>query len=270
MTRIILVGSRSFIAGHVRTVAASNGFEAVAVGHDTPIAPLLRATDMVVNFSLDPAYRVGAYSAEEDHDLRAALACRGVGAGFIMLSTRRFYPAAERWGAKEASTAAGDETHYGRNKARSEAVVRDALQGRCAILRLSNIFGFEYDPAGSRRTFFGQALTSLRQTGRIVLDMHPDTRRDFLPVGACARAIIDCAVNRAHGTYNVGCGFPVRCGDIAQWVLDGYRGGEIVADNNEIRDEFYLNTDKWRSQFGDLVDLDLLQQCCADLGRRLR
>jgi dTDP-4-dehydrorhamnose reductase/UDP-glucose 4-epimerase len=187
-----------------------------------------------------------------------------------MLSTRRVYPATERWDAKEDSPAEGDETHYGRNKAVSERAVTALLGSEAKILRLSNVFGFEYDPTALRRTFFGQALTSLRNDGQIVLDMDPRSRRDFLPVELCAKAIVLGALQGRGGIYNIGCGFAVSCGQIAQWLLDGYGSGEIVLADKGIRDEFFLNTDKWRAQFGELVESEQLQRICRELGRRLQ
>ena len=269
LTRIILVGGRSFIAKHVREEAARRGHEPISLSHDEPLDSVICNSDVVVNFSLNPEYRDGIYAPDTDFDLRTALACRRVGASFVMLSTRRVYPAAERWDASESSPAGGDETGYGKNKARTEAAVRDTLGGKVTILRLSNIFGFEYDLTATRRTFFAQALTSLRNTGLIVLDIDARTRRDFLPVEKCASAIVTCAEQPKSDTFNIGCGFPVACGQVALSVVNGYGRGKVVA-TNDVRDEFFLNTEKWRSQFGALINEMELMQCCMTLGRRLQ
>ncbi len=268
--RIVIVGLRSFVAGSVAPLAAKTGLEVVSLAHDAPLEASLRPDDAVINFALHPDYRSKPYDAEKDCDLAAALASKRVGARFVMLSTRRVYPEAERWGAKETCAAQGDETAYGKNKARTEAAILDAVGESATILRLSNVFGHEYDATESRRTFFAQALTSLKKRGRIVLDMNPRTRRDFVPVERCAAAIVAVAADRKSGIFNIGCGFPVACGDIAQWIIDGYGSGEIVVIDSGVRDEFFLDVEKWRVAFGELVGRVELQRSCEELGRRLR
>ncbi len=268
--RIVIVGRRSFVAGRVGPCAANAGLEVISLAHDTPLESVLRPDDTAINFSLHPDYRSKPYDAGKDCDLAVALASRKAGARFVMLSTRRVYPEADRWGAVETSAATGDETAYGKNKARTEAAIRDTMGDDAAILRLSNVFGHEYDATESRRTFFAQALTSLKKHGRIVLDMNPRTRRDFVPVDRCAAAIVAVASSRKSGIFNVGCGFPVACGDLAQWVIDGFGSGEIAVVDNGVRDEFFLNVGKWRAAFGELVGHAELQSSCEELGRRLR
>jgi dTDP-4-dehydrorhamnose reductase/UDP-glucose 4-epimerase len=96
------------------------------------------------------------------------------------------------------------------------------------------------------------------------------TRRDFLPVEICARIILACAENSVSGTFNIGAGFPIGCGDLAQWIIEGYGKGEIVATEDRVRDEFYLNTEKWQSNFGPLIDREGLRQRCIELGQLLK
>jgi dTDP-4-dehydrorhamnose reductase/UDP-glucose 4-epimerase len=268
MTRIILLGGGSFIARAVSKAASARGVVHVALSHDEPLNAL-ETSDCVFNFALSPAYSCEAYSEAEDCDLKAARAAAAAGAWFGMLSTRRVYSALERWNAREDMPVAGDETVYGRNKATTEKAILEIPSGMVAIFRLSNVFGYEYDQDARRRTFLGRLLTSLKQNNKIYFDMSPATRRDFLPVESCAGLLLDRALARTTGTYNLGSGLPLACGAVADWVRQGYGGGELVCEPDSVRDEFYLNMDKWRAEFPLPVTQESLRDYCVGLGRRL-
>jgi dTDP-4-dehydrorhamnose reductase/UDP-glucose 4-epimerase len=268
--RLVLIGASSFIARHVRLVADQRGIDVFPLRHDADIDRALDSNDTVINFALNPSFQSAPYSEKIDFDAKAAMAAARTGAHFVMLSTRRVYPVTHRWGASEHSTANGDETIYGKNKALSEARVTAIPEGRYTVLRLSNIIGFEYELGGPRKTFMAIVLHKLRTTGEITFDMASSTRRDFLPVEVCAGAIVRIAQSREMGVFNVGCGFGVPCGDIANAVLEGFGGGKLVVTNDQLRDEFYLSMDRWNSKFLPLVSSAELISYCERLGRRLR
>jgi nucleoside-diphosphate-sugar epimerase len=269
MTRLILLGGGSFIARSVAKAAGDRGIACVALPHDQQLSTL-EPSDCLFNFAISPAYRSDSYSEAGDYDLRAAKAAAKAGAWFGMPSSRRVYSAEQRLDAREDQPTRGDETHYGRNKALTENAVRDALPGKAGIFRLSNIFGYEYDSHLRRPSFLGLMLTSLKQNNKIYFDMSPATRRDFLPVQYCAGLLLDRALARTAGTYNLGSGLPLACGTLASWVQEGYGGGELVAETENVRDEFYLNMDKWRAEFPMPVTELSLRDYCVALGRRLK
>lgn len=270
MTRLAVVGHSSFIAEHILREARAQEMVAVGFGHGDDFEPALTGFDTVINCAIDPAMFTTAYAPEMDWDLRVARAARAAGARFAMCSTRRVYSDATRLGVAETSPAEGDETVYGRNKAASERAVLAQVRERGLIFRLSNIFGFEHAGGARRTNFFGQMLASLHGSGEIRFDMSPRTRRDFLPVEVAARAVVLALQSRMSGIYNLGCGFPVSCGDVAEWLIEGYGGGRLVATDETIRDEFFLDMSKWNSTHPPLTDEPRLRQSCVSLGRRLR
>ena len=269
MARILLLGGGSFIARAVAKAANDSGIKCMALPHDHPL-DCLAPGDSLLNFALTPAYRNCLYNEAADCDLRAARAAARAGAWFGMLSTRRVYGPQNCWGAQEDAPAAGDETAYGRNKAITEGGVRDALPARAGIFRLSNVIGYEYEWGGQRRSFLSIMLTSLKHKNHIQFDMSPATRRDFLPVEICADMLLNRALTRSVGTYNLGSGFPLSCGALADWIRAGYGGGELVCDPDTVRDEFYLNMDKWRAEFPLPLNEERLRAYCTGLGRRLK
>lgn len=267
--RVVLVGKGSFIARAVASAAQSRGLDCLSLAHSASLDDLT-PTDLVMNFALRPAYRSGPYAVGDDIDLQTAQSAKRAKAHFVMLSTRRVYGPDCRWGATEKMVAIGDETVYGQNKALTEKAVLELLSGDVGIFRLSNIFGYEYDGFPPRKSFFGLMLESLKQENTIFFDMHPDTKRDFLPVELAAKLLLDRAIDRTKGVYNLGCGFAVSCGDLADWVCEGYGDGQLVYDPPTLRDEFFLNMDKWRIQFDLPIDESTLHDYCVSLGQKLR
>ena len=265
---LILVGCNSFIAQHVERSANRQGIALRTLPHNVELSGELKPEDIVVNFAMHPAFRSQNYASIYDVDAIVARAAMQSGARFVMLSTRRVYPASARWQAREDNQTGGDETAYGRNKARSEEVVGDLTAGRALILRLSNVFGFEY-AAVPRKTFLGQMLSDLRSIQTIRFDMSPDTRRDFMPVEACARAILIAAQSGVEGVFNLGAGFPLRCGDLADWIIDGYGQGQVESQP-DIRDEYYLDMTKWKRHFALVISPNDMPEYCLNLGTRLR
>ena len=269
--RLVLFGRRSFIAHHLFTAAKAHGGEALYVSPDDEPNSAIEEGDVVINCRISPEYKLSAYTDADDFDLAAARLAKSAGAKFVMLSTRKVYDQNHLWDVHESEIARGDGSHYGNNKAVSESGVKD-LHGEAALIfRLSNVFGFEYVAGRRRDTFFGRMLSSLRGTGTIEFDMSSSTRRDFLPVTRCAEAIVFGAYNGISGTYNLGCGLPMACGELAERLIEGYGSGKLIVQEDKERDEFYLNVDKWRRCCqGWNVSLDDVRGYCFGLGQRLK
>ncbi len=269
--RLVIVGCESFIAQHLQRVATARGTETVALSFDADISTVIRSGDSVINLGLSPAFKNAEYDESIDSDLRVIRTAVDANAHALLLSTRRVYPEGSRWNASEDGASDGDETHYGRNKARTEAAIRALSNGRVAIVRMSNVFGYEYLPHAPRRSFLGQLLHSLKKTNTIRFDMHADTQRDFIPVENCVSGLLDALNAQAEGVYNLGAGFPVRCGEIAAWIQQGFGRGGLVCEPPVVRDEFFLNMTKWESRFGYRpVEHRELQAYCIQLGQRLK
>ncbi len=246
---MIVAGGSSFVGGHILE-AARGRLPAMAVDARAWSDDLVTPDDVVVTCALHPAYRSEPYEAAFDIERSIAESAARGGAKVIMLSTRRVYPAACRWGARESDPAPGDETRYGQNKARTEQAVLASAGDNARVLRLSNVFGFEYQSgATARTTFFGMMLSRLRGQGEIYLDVAPATRRDFIPVDWAATAVVSAALVWRGGILNIGAGGAVSCGEIAEQVIAGYGSG-VLRCADGVRDEFYLDTSKWLNEFG--------------------
>lgn len=263
--KVVVVGANSFIARHF-IEAAKGRFEVEAFSHERFLSGVnLDGSDVVVNFAIDPEFFVAPYDPQIDIDLKAARCAAAAEAHFVMLSSRKVYgPAAPMPVAENHPLAPGDA--YGRNKARAEGEVRNVTGDRLTIVRGANVFGFE----PGRRTFFGRAMTSLRDEGRIVLDESPFARRDFMAVEAFAGMLAEIVSQRPSGVYNLGSGHSVPIGRLALWLIEGYGSGELVIINPEVRDEFRLDITSLEQTLGVPVRRQALESYCRSLGKRLR
>jgi nucleoside-diphosphate-sugar epimerase len=269
--RLIVVGVSGLIGRAVALEAAVRGLQVISVGRGQSVADVIGAGDVVLNCALDPVYRAGPYDPAIDLERQSAETALRAGARVVMLSTRKVYEPEVQWGAAETDATIAAGQGYGPNKARTEAWLLDAAQGdRALIVRLSNVFGFEFvSGAQPRPSFFGQMLYRLKTQGEILFDMSPATRRDFIAADAVATALVDAILKDASGVYNLGSGAAAVCNDIARAVICGYGTGRLHwAD--AVRDEFFLDCRKWGSEIGPITGQADLLSVVTTLGERLR
>lgn len=264
----LVIGRNSFFAKCFMAACADLDLRHVSSAElDRP--GLFDGVGTVVNFAFDPRLYRTPYAPELDVDRRIALKVAGRPIRYVLLSSRTVYGPAAKWNAAEDADTVGDGI-YGVNRVSIERSVAELLGGeRLAVLRISNTVAYELQP-GRRTTFMSQLLGTLRDRSEIRFDMSPMTRRDFITDEFLCRVLRRMVEAGATGVFNVGCGFPVATGDIAAWIIEGFGKGRLVVDPDEVRDEFYLNTEKLRRLTGLVASIDALRDRCLEIGRRLR
>jgi nucleoside-diphosphate-sugar epimerase len=262
--RLLVVGRNSFIARHF--LATYSG-PVRAVGHEAIDHPdLLDRIDRIICFARHPLLGRPDYRAETmDPDLRLAGRIAGHDVAYVMLSSRKVYAPSAAPLAETAPT--GPQDLYGRHKLATEEALRERLGTRLTILRLANVFGDER--AAGRQTFFALMLDRLAREGRIRFDMSPFIVRDFLPVAACARVLMQIAAAPPSGILNVGSGIALPTGRLALWLLEGYGRGELVIASPVEKDAFVLDVSCLTMRYGPPCTCEELRATCLDLGRRL-
>lgn len=272
--RVAVVGARSLIATALRAHPATADW--LFLSHDQALADTawMGGRPLLLNCALDPRLRSGPYAAEHDVDLRLAQAWVGcgvgrdgdAGGGYVMLSSRLAYGPAPADGWLREDQAPRPDRPYGIAKWQTEQALQALLGARLTVLRLANVFGAEDLPG--RQSFFAIALRSLRTHGRIVLDMHPEVARDFIPLEAVADALVRVAQAPRPGLYNLGSGLATPTGQIADWLIEGCGRGERVVSDPRWHDAFCLDVSRGRQAFGwPVLDRDALRQRCLALGR---
>lgn len=262
--KILIVGRN----GYLGRLMASRAPQLDYLAHSEITGPeVFNGYDIVINMALDPRYVSMDYEKAIDFELRVGEMLAPLDSHLVMISTRKVYTLDVAFGARETDAAHGVDS-YGRNKCITEKALTDLLGNRLLILRLANVAGFEI--LRPQLTFFPQMLNSLKADNRIVFDISPSTRRDFITDDAVINGILEAAERKLGGIYNLGSGTATEVGNLAHWVIEGYGSGELCVQSDEVRDEFVLNVGKLESELGPLCDPDDLRRVCVDAGRKLK
>jgi UDP-glucose 4-epimerase len=261
---VLLVGASSLL-GSALLSQQHTGICVRGISHTQFHDVDAHAYDVVINMAYNPLYMREAYDPALDFDRRVAQeVARGSG-HFIMMSTRRVYGPARQTPVPEDAPTEPTDT-YGHNKLKTEGEIRALLGNRCTILRLANVFGFE----PGRHTFFGIALDNLHRHGRIILDVNPFVKKDFIPLPDCAEAILSLIVARPAGTFNLGYGTATEIGRIAMWLIEGFGRGELMVTSAEERDSFLLDISRLKA-LAVLPQYRIsIRERCVEIGELLR
>jgi nucleoside-diphosphate-sugar epimerase len=264
---VVAVGSTSFMARAVREHPAAAGWRFLRHGEALERENWIDGASCVVNFALDPRVREGIVTDENNLDAKLArrITARRPELPYIMLSSRMVYG---HPGLLRETQACAPVTAYGEGKLAIERSVADILAPeRLTVLRIANVFGFEPD----RKSFFGMALTRLRDEGRIVYDMSPLVRRDFLSVERLAAALITICTAPAPGVFNLGSGVGLPVGAIAEDLIAGYGSGRLEVIAFARGDHFTMDMTKTTAQWGFApMTEDQIRDEIVSCGRRLK
>ncbi|MBB4304249.1 nucleoside-diphosphate-sugar epimerase [Rhodobium orientis] len=264
---IILVGAHSFIGRAISTIAP----QWQVLSHRDVLADpsCLDRAAVVVNASYNKGLVHDGYREDRDFDLTVArrLAERQ-DARMVMLSSRAAYGPAQPGRAFFEEDPCAPAAPYGVAKLKAEQAAGAVLGDRLTVLRLANIFGDELEDG--RRSFLSIAQGALKASNRMVFDMSPCVERDFLPVEKCAEDIVRIASGPKPGVFNIGSGFGTPVGRIAQWLSEGFGGGELLVTDLRDFDNFRLDMSKSREAF-DLgpVHPDDIRKACLKAGAAL-
>lgn len=262
---IVVVGKNSMMGREMQKHFSGNRWMYLSHTQAQADASWTDNARCVINFAFSPALRHHEYDADQDIDLKLARAMNPQ-CHYIMVSSRAVYGPGVSNRLFETNTP-HPQTLYGQNKWRIEQRLHEFCGDRLTVLRCANVFGDEY----GRHSFFGMALTNLKNMGQVVFDMNPEVRRDFIAVWHVARAIGTIAQTPLTGLYNLGSGYGTPCQDIAEWIIKGYGKGEIVSTSDERRDDFYLDMEKTHAAFKlPLITRAMLAQDCFDCGAKLK
>jgi len=237
-----------------------------AVSHNEDFNSLpINKFDVVINMASHPRYMRETYDESLDFDLRLARHVRTAACQYVMMSTRRVYGRSAPFPVDEL-TAPSPDDNYGLNKLTTERALQAILGDRCSILRVANVFDFE----PGRHTFFGIALATLRRENRILLDVSPFVRRDFLHTEDFAQILVQVLDKSFGGILNLGSGRATELGRIALWLLEGYGQGQLVVSNPEERDNFELDITRLEALIGQITVSNNIRTRCIEIGGKLK
>jgi dTDP-4-dehydrorhamnose reductase/UDP-glucose 4-epimerase len=265
----VVVGAGSMIARALRRHPDAAGWLYLPHQQALTESGWVRDARVVINLAFDPRLKTAAYDPALDVDRRLAAILAPSSCAYIMVSTRMAYgPPGD--GLRLAETMPSNPVnYYGTAKLAAERHLLAAQGDRVTVLRLSNIFD-PSEAAGERRSFFGMAMRTLAAQGRIIYDMSPFVARDFLPADLLAERLVAVAAHPRPGMFNLGAGFAIRTGRIAQWLIGGYGAGELLVTDFREHDGFWLDmTRSMRTWNFPPVTEPMLRDACIAAGAQL-
>ena len=265
---VVVVGKTSFLARSIRERLGDNGWRYLTHEEAVEDESWINSASCVINFAFHPDLKVDPYRESLDFDLELARMIRDRPIHYIMSSSRLVYGHDPQNFNLSENHPVHPEGVYGRNKLVTERNLLLALRDRLTVLRLANVFGHEIH----RSLFFGRMLTRLKEQGKIIFNMSPECLRDFFAVWHLADALAIIAADPKPGIFNLGSGFGTPCGDIADWVIEGYGSGRLDVIDQNMTDQYWLDITKTRTAWPKLpvITPDILRQDCIECGQWLR
>ncbi|MET1080552.1 MAG: NAD-dependent epimerase/dehydratase family protein [Pseudomonas sp.] len=266
---VVVVGRNSFIARSLRQRKETAGWSFVRTSEALGSDQWLTGASALINCAYDPQLKSSPYNPALDVDMHLAQRVLEMpGVRYLMLSSRQVYGPAPFSGRLQERTRARPATLYGQAKLMTEQRLSALLGPRLTVLRLSNICGFEIQEG--RQSFFALAQRGLLERGRVTLDMSPFVERDFLPVEVLAGWLPGIVRRLRPGLFNIGAGQGTPTGRIAQWLIEGFGGGELVVSQLREHDPFWLDIGAATQAFAIAgCGQAQLRDYCRALGRRL-
>jgi dTDP-4-dehydrorhamnose reductase/UDP-glucose 4-epimerase len=265
MGEIVVVGRNGFLAR--RFLALSRSKQLVAISHEDVSRPgVFDNASCVVNFAFDARMQREPYAPERDVDLAIAERIAHQPTRLVVMSTRMVYGQEQACGASEDVPSSG-LNQYGINKLETEMRLRDCLAERVTILRIANVLAWE--PVSNNSSFMLQVLGRMKRDGKVVYDISPFVRKDFVTERYLVDVIDQASNSVVSGTYNVGSGIPLEVGRVAMWVLEGAGRGDFVVTSPRVHDEFWLDMTKSTAIFGSPPTWDELKHSCIELGKEI-
>lgn len=265
---VTIVGKTSYLAQELSKLPATDGWCFLSHGEALDDLSWRDNTQTVINFAFCPDFKTSDYDPDKDIDKKLATAIAMHDVHYVMLSSRAVYGEDEDNFVFDETRPPNPQAPYAVAKVEVEKELNAILpEERLTILRPSNIFGFEY----GRPTFFGMALTRLKNENKIVFDMARETQRDFLSVWRFCEAIIQIANMPLAGTYNLGSGTGTQCGDIADWLIEGYGQGSLEITNDRKHGEFVLDMLQANETYGlPCITKEMIREDCLKCGAYLK
>lgn len=267
---ITIIGKNSFLARALQNHENAKHWRYLSHQEALSDTSWLAGAPCVMNLALHPDMKSQNYDAAKDIDLAIAELIQKTSIHYIMASSRTVYGESDTI---ERPVFTEDDvpkpnTPYSRNKYMIEQNLTHILpQDHLTILRMGNIFGFEYE----RASFTGMALTRLKNQGVIEFDIAENSIRDFLPLNLWSNYIAKILSNPKAGLYNISSGIGITAHEFGHWIISGYGKGAIEYTEQKKSGQFILGMQKAQHDY-DLVPLhkDEIQSAVTKLGQHLR
>lgn len=159
-------------------------------------------------------------------------------------------------------------TQYGVSKLAGEEYIKQysRLYGLdYTLLRLGNVYGPRQNPQGEAGVV-SKFIHAAKSGQPLQVRGNGYQTRDFIYVGDVVSAFVQALEYGSGETYNIGSGEELTIGNLAQWIIEEYGGGNAIEFVGGVPGEFYrlmLNREKafrglhWHPEIQMVEGLDL-------------
>jgi nucleoside-diphosphate-sugar epimerase len=218
----------------------------------------------VINCSITSEYKFGYCNEGYDLDLQVGKTAIENGCHYIMMNTRKVYGQSSILRTYDELSPINPCDHYSENKSKTEFKLLN-MSDNCTILRASNVFGFE----PMRKSFMGWCIDQLKTTNRIVYDINPNVKRDFIDIDTFNSTLKLICEQKPKGVFNIGSNEGTNIGNISKWLIAGYGRGELIIRNDILKDQFILNTTKLCSRLNMKIGPVYHEKIIKNIGEKL-
>lgn len=245
MQKIIIIGGNSYIATGLDQKLSHKKVIHLFYHNWKENLNALKDADWIVNFSIDPCFSTGDMELKDILDIQVADAIKNYDVRYMFISSRKVYGACDICKEYSEEDALFGVDYYAKNKIKTEQALRQILEDKLAIVRISNIIGEPVMRAGYK-TFIGWICENYLNNGELVVNQNSNSIKDFITKDCLHDSLIALISKNITGTVNVSSGFGTPVKDI----LKGYVGENNIRFNGEnfpCTDQFVLNNTKLKN-----------------------
>ena len=237
--RVVLIGSKSFIQLNLFDYLKKKLNVRMIKYSDISKSNISNA-DFVVNFSNTKSFYEKKYSKKNDRNLKIASFIKNSNTIFFLLSSRVVY--SQKLNLSEKSKLAPISI-YGKNCLKSEKYCKEKLKRKLVILRLSNVFGYEFGKK-KKPSLVSIILGGIKKK-KITFDNNYYLLKDFLPVKILCLYFEKLFLLQVNGIFNVGSGIPFSVKKFVNFIVDTKKVKIIIENKKGFKDKNYcFNVDK--------------------------
>ena len=239
--KLLLIGKNSFISVNLYLYLKNKiSVKKISFDEFCKIKHIeLSKFDFICNCSVNRKYIKEKYESKNDLDLFIANKIKNLSTKFIFLSSRKIYP--PKANLKESNLVKPSD-NYSKNKLITENKIKNYLNSKVIILRISNLIGKPLKRKKNRkisRTFIDNFYNF--KNNQVVL--YENHFKDFLSINQFSKIFYKILKANPNGTFNVSLGKKVYIKEIIK-VLNKNKSIKFKKIKILKKDSFYLNNKK--------------------------
>jgi len=219
----------------------------------------------IINCSINTDYVKKNYKRKNDCDLLLAKKIEFTNCKYIFLSSRKVYK--PKFNITE-QTKTKPTDQYGKNKLLSENKLKNILQDRLLVLRISNIIGLkQYNRRRVHATFLDYFYSNIKNNNIILFKK---SYKDFLSINQFVHILFLLINKNAHGIFNVSLGRKVYLRNIVRWLnfFNKKKINYIQVNKKDMNlDSFTLNNNKLKKSINCKILMNDLKKDCLNISK---